>query len=200
VGKGKGDIPRIMEATALELRAFIADNLTREAPAGDAYAPADLAKIDSIEQSKIPLYTATSYTDGLYPTYASFMNLIPDGQATKATVDGDHLKSIKAVSADGTAVSIHAKDVYAVVYHGQPFISTSYGFYALYKEKGDFTFIGRRKAQPDPTDVMVATMAFGLIGGLLASNVTGMFEQKIDHVNGKVIVLRQIPAGQGDSN
>ena len=194
-GKGRGDIPRIMEATARALRAFIADNLTREAPAGDAYALADLPKIDSIEKSKIPLYTATTYTDGIYPTYASFENLVPEGKVTKGRVEGGQLKSIKTIGLDGTPVPLRSKDVYAVVYQGQPFISTSYGFYKLYKEDSqhdDLIFIGRRRAAPNQADVMVATMAFGIIGGLLASNVTGLFEQKIDHVTGQVIVLRQI--------
>ena len=119
------------------------------------------------------------------------MNQTADKQIT-AKMSGKEISSVKTSGENGKPVHVKAKEVYAIVYNGQPFIATEYGYFQLKKINDDFIFTSKAKATANNEDVMVATLAFGIIGGILASNVTGTFEMKIDHVDGKFIILRQI--------
>ena len=182
---------KILKDASLTISNFIANNLVKETTDSNYYSLSDILKIDSIEKQRIFVYTTSTYSDGLYLTYKSFMNQTADKQIT-AKMSGKEISSVKTSGENGKPVHVKAKEVYAIVYNGQPFIATEYGYFQLKKINDDFIFTSKAKATANNEDVMVATLAFGIIGGILASNVTGTFEMKIDHVDGKFIILRQI--------
>ncbi len=82
--------------------------------------------------------------------------------------------------------------MYAFVYKGQPFVATEYGYYPLQKINDDFYFTGKAKVTANTGDVIAASLFFGIIGGLIASNSEATFEMKIDHLNGGFIRLKEI--------
>jgi hypothetical protein len=169
---------------------FIANNLIKKADEPDYYSSSDIVNLDSLEKRKIIVYNTSAYSDGLYETYKSFMNQVPDKQIT-VEMKSEKM-SVKAPDQNGKPEKIKAKDIYAIVYKGQPYIATEYGYYPLQKTGDDFFFTGKAKVTANTGDVIVAGVFFGLIGSLIASDAEATFEMKIDHLNGGFIRLREI--------
>ena len=188
---GNNSTKKILIVAGTTISNFIATNLTRKAPDSNYFSLIDISKIDSLEKQQIFVYNTSKYTDGLYTTYKSFMNQTPDSRITAQEIDSE-ISSVKSIDETGNTTNVKAKDVFAIVFNGQPFISTTYGYFKLRKVDDDFIFVGKAKAVANSADVEAAAFAFGIIGGILASNVTEDFEMKIDHVNGEIITLRQI--------
>jgi len=153
------------------------------------YTLSDISKIDSIEKTKIFVYNTAKYSDGLYSSYQSFMSQVPDKQIN-VKLNGKEISSVNTTNGNGELTSVSTKEIYAIVYQGRPYISTDYGYFPLEKMNGEFVFKGKGKATS--RDITPAAFGFGIIGVLLSSNVTATFEMQIDHVNGKIITLRQI--------
>ena len=170
---------------------FISSSLHNTADSLTQYSYADLMNIDSIEKRKIPAYNSSSFKDGLYISFQSFMNQTPDKEAM-IEMKKEKLNTVKAPDTTGKLVKVKSKDIYAVVYKGQPFIATEYGYYPLSKINDDFVFTGKAKVTANTADVIAASFFFGIIGGLIASNDNATFEMKIDHINGGFIRIREI--------
>jgi hypothetical protein len=170
---------------------FIASNLTQKPQQPDHYTLHELMHLDSIEKRSIPVYNTSTYKDGAYTTFGSFMNQVPDKEAT-VTIKEGNISRVQVPGEDGKPVKIRSKDLYAVVHNGEPYIATDFGFYPLQKRDDDFYFVGKAKVNANTGDVLVASMFFGIIGGLIASNADATFEMKIDHTNGGFIRLNQV--------
>ena len=170
---------------------FIADNLLKDATDLQYYSFRDILQIDSMEKNDIPLYTTSQMKEGLYETYRSFLNQTPDKQVTAESKD-EKIASVKTINENGKTDKVKSKDVYAIVSNGKPFIATDYGYYPLQKINDDFYFTGKAKVNANTGDVIAASIFFGIIGGLIASDAEATFEMKIDHINGGFIRLREI--------
>jgi hypothetical protein len=170
---------------------FIATNLLQETTDSNYYSYDNIVHIDSIEKRKIIVYNTPAYTDGLYATFNSFLNQTPD-KPIIVEMKGEKISSVKTPDENGKKVNIKARDIYSIVYKGQPFIATTYGYYPLQKLNDDFFFTGKAKVTANTGDVVVASLFFGIIGGLIASDAEATFEMKIDHINGGFIRLREI--------
>ncbi|MBD1362210.1 hypothetical protein IDJ77_00180 [Mucilaginibacter sp. ZT4R22] len=187
---------KTLRAGSQQLTAFIQSSLVI-APANDVvmYNYNDIAHIDSVEKRALKVYNTTTYADGLYLTYNSFKKQVPDKGGV--TVANDYLfeGNVKAPDDKGKLRDVKLKKTYAIVYKGAPYIATAYGFYPLAKVNDEFIFTGMAKTPPNPTSVMVASAAFGLLGALAVSvGDEGTYEMKIDHQNGSIIKLKEIPA------
>ncbi|HTE10577.1 MAG TPA: hypothetical protein VK645_06395, partial [Chitinophagaceae bacterium] len=170
---------------------FIANNLLQNPAEEDYFSFSDIVHIDSIEKLKMPVYNTEAYADGLYASFASFTNQTPDKQIT-AELKNDKLSAVKSPDENGKLAKVKPKNIYAVVYKGQPFIATAYGYYPLQKTGDDFFFTGKAKVTASTGDVIAASLFFGIIGSLIASDAEASFEMKIDHANGGFIRLREI--------
>jgi hypothetical protein len=187
---------KTLRAGSQQLTAFIQSSLVI-APANDAmmYSYNDIAHIDSIEKRALKVYNTAIYTDGLYLTYNSFKNQIPDKRGVTIVNDYVFEGNVQAPDDKGKLKDVKLKKTYAIVYKGAPYIATGYGFYPLTKVKDEFTFTGMAKTPPNPTSVALAGAAFGLIGALaVGSGDEGTYEMRIDHQNGSIIKLKEIPA------
>ena len=171
---------------------FIAKGLTKTATDSFFYSIHNITQIDSIEKRGIILFNTGKFTDGLYETYSSFKNQAPDKQVIVETKREESISSVKWLDGNGKKVKIKSKDIYAIVYKGQPFIATEYGYYRLTKLDDDFYFTGKAKVTASTGDVIAAGFFFGIIGSLLASNADATFDMKIDHTNGGLIRIREI--------
>ena len=171
---------------------LIADNLLKDAHESDAYSLRNIVKIDSLEKRKIRVYNIDTYTDGLYYSYESFKNQVPDKQITVETKKDGSISNVKISDDNNLMVKVKSKDVYSVIYKGQPFIASDYGYYPLKKENDEFYFTGKAKVAGNSSDVMAAGFFFGVAGALLAVNVKATFEIKLDHINGGFIHCREI--------
>jgi hypothetical protein len=187
---------KTLRSGSLELTAFIRSSLLL-APANDAvaYTANDIAHIDSVEKATLKLYTTSVYTDGLYLTYQSFKNQVPDVKILSIPNDYIYPGNVMAPNEKGKLKEVKLKKTYAIVYKGVPYIATEYGFYLLTKQHLDFTFTGIAKTPPTASSVMISSALFGILGAMAASaGDEGTYEMKIDHKNGSAIKLREIPA------
>jgi hypothetical protein len=171
---------------------FIASSLHLHGKDTVSYGYNDIVKMDSIEKRKLVVYNTEKYAEGLYYNYESFKNQMPDKQITVKKKKDGSISAVSTLETNGKPVKIKPKDTYAFVYEGNAFIATEYGFYPLNKTNDDFYFIGQTKVSANSTDVIGATILFGLIGGLLASDTNATFVMKVDHINGGFIHLREV--------
>lgn len=170
---------------------LIATSLLKEGSDQSYNSLTDILKIDSIEKRRIKVYNTAEYTDGLYLNYTSFMNQVPDKQITVEMKD-EKISVVKIFDVDGNIIKIKKRDIYSIVYKGQPYIATEYGYYPIKRINDDLLFTGKAKTTANTGDVVTASLFFGIIGGLIASDAEAMFEMKIDHLNGGFIHLREI--------
>lgn len=175
------------------INSFISDNLLRPSTDTINYSYSDVVHIDSIEKRKLKLYNVTAYTDGVYKSFESFLNQAPDYTEMSVTMKRDTISSVKIAGENGKMEKIKTKNLYAVIYKGQIFVATEYGYYPVEKYNDDFLFTGKAKVTAATGDVIAASMFFGVLGGLIASDAANAtFEMKIDHINGGFIRLREV--------
>ena len=171
---------------------LLSTNLAK-APEGPAYSSGDVVHFESLEKKNIVLYTATAYRDGIYKTYRSFADQRPDEETltVEFAKDGKAV-AVKRVNDKGKKERIYAKDMYAFVYTGQPYVATDLGYYPLVKKEDDFFFTGKAKTTAGSGDVAMASLFFGVIGGLIASAPgNAVFDMKIDYAGGGFIRLKE---------
>ena len=191
--KSSIDVTKALLKTGAEtLEGFISRNLLSE-PSGAIYTYNDILNLDSLEKSKIKVYNTSVYTDGLYLTYKSFMDQKPDKQLKVNGYDLN-MAEIKAIDDNNKTQRVKKQNVYAIVFHGEPFIATKFEYYPLKRVNNDFFFTGKANSTANTGDVIVASAFLGIIGGLMASDgAVSTYDMKIDHVNGAFIKLKEIP-------
>lgn len=180
---------------------FIASNLNKAPAAEKIYSYTDLIRIDSVEKRNLKVYNTTTYADGLYLTYQSFCNQVPDAPIIVTNNFIDY--TMKTPGEKGKLKKVKSDKVYAVVYQGQAYIATKYDYYPLKKTNDDFFFTGKASATPSTVGMITARAFFGILGTLAASNAEATFEMKIDHLNGDFIRIKEIVdpnAGKYDYN
>jgi len=170
---------------------FIAFNLTREPLFNESFTYSDVQQMDNIEKRSIPVYNVAQLQDGIYTSFASFLQHRPD-KPVEVEMKNNKVVSVKAREADGKQSKIKAKDLYAVVHNGQPYIATEFDYYPLIKKDNDFYFMGKGKISAKAGDVIAASLFFGVLGSLIASDAEAMFEMKVDHINGGFIRLKEV--------
>ena len=171
---------------------FISTNLGKVSKRADLFSIDQLIEIDSIEKAGLQLYKARSYSDGLYYSYRSFAKQQPDEIVVSIKFDKkNHVKEVSYKNSKGRKIDIRYKLFYAVVFEGKPYISGEFSCYPLQKKGNDFYFIGKAH-DPNGNEIAAATIFFGIMGGLMASSVTFLFEMKIDHLSGGFIRVREI--------
>ena len=182
---------KLMKSTRESIFDFISKSLLIKPDEGVYYSYNDVRNIDWIEKSKLKLYTTSEYTDGLYLSYESFKNQLPDMEAI-VIMNDKQVRAVNIINNKGKTEKVNAKSVYAVVHNGQLHVATQYGFYQLRKVKDDFLFYGKGKVTAEAIDVISAQFYHGLIGSMLAADKASILEMKIDHVNGGFIRLRDM--------
>jgi len=189
-----GAILDMLEAAGNQaLSDLLAQQLPHPPKDTSIYHMQDIMSYDSIEKSRIPLFAATQYTDGIYYSYKSFSSQQPD---IRGAITTDKHGAITRVEIDtaGRRVKVKSKNLYAVVLKGKPYIATEYGYYPLEKAHNNLYFTGDVRTAASEGDKFGAQLAFGLVGRALASagNQT-TYEMIIDPVNGTLMHLRKIP-------
>jgi hypothetical protein len=170
---------------------FIAANLRKKATDDLTLSADQLRSIDDMEKSNLPLYINSTLTDGIYYNFKSFVNQQPDETGVSATFDKKgRVQRISYTDKKGKSIDIENRFIYAFVYEGKPYISGEFTCYPLEKRDNDFYFTGK---VPDAKgeEVFMASAFFGVIGGLIASSATSVFEMKIDHLTGGFIRIKE---------
>lgn len=189
--------PLLIKLGSDVVSSFLSNNLQKEALGDTTYNYTEILKVDSIEKSKIKAFNTATYTDGLYFTYKSFADQLPDAQIK---VEGDTLEknNVKMVS-DGNKLKKIKTGSYALVYKGKPYIIMSSGYQAISKVNNDLVFIGTTDSKSPNAGLSAVGGQYGLIGaaltGLIIAGTTekgATYEMKIDHTTGQFILLKKI--------
>ncbi len=173
---------------------FIVSNLAYQSTDTISYSLSEIKNIDSIEKSKILLYTTSKYNDGLYLSYESFRNQKPDRQILYSKRKDGSFKVLEMINPYGTYKKIKGDQSYAMILNGEIFIGTSYGFYPLTKINNDFIFNGKANTSISGGQGFLTTAFFGIIGGLIASEIgsESTYEMKLDHLTGSFVHVKKL--------
>jgi len=166
---------------------FIAKAILLPATTAAVYKYDDLVHIDSVEKRKIPVYNASTYTEGLYGTYNAFMNQRPDVRGeVKEKSDGKLSIRILDPKWEDPKGLTH---IFAVVYKGVPYVVTHYGDYPLQKQNDDFYFTGKLRVTPATDGKAGVDVSSGLMG-ILPSADKADYRVLLDHTSGEFIHLQ----------
>lgn len=166
---------------------LIFDALTKNGDTTKSYSLSEIEHYDDIQKKQLALYNTETYKDGLYLTYEEFALQTPSGGQAQLR-EGDLNLGFFKENEKGKLKKVNPKDYYAVVHAGNPFISSQDQFYALIKEDDDFIFVGPVVETASATNVVVASVLLGAIGGVLvAGPETNYYTQKLDYANGSFI-------------
>lgn len=171
---------------------FISSNSLNE-KRGAQYSYNDVLNISYVEKRKIPVYNTHSYKDGVYKTYNNFKTISP--AASKFLLSRNkkgEVTKLERLWGEDSKAEVKPTDIFCVVENGKIYIATNYGFYPVEFKNDDFYFKGKAKATAKAGNVVLASAFFGIIGGLIASDVTAQFEMKIDHLNGAIVPVKQL--------
>lgn len=190
-------IPDVAKAIQKEGNKIIADFVAKGLllqPADTALYPIEVVKnIDSVEKRQIPAYNTTAYKDGLYNSYESFKNQIPDIQGLVALSKDGSISSVKIIDSAGKKIKLKSKSLHAVITKGQLFIATEYGYYPMQKISDNFYFTGNVRVAASSGDISSGQLALGLVGAALASSGNeARYDMIIDHLTGKFIHINRI--------
>ncbi len=184
------DVTKATLARASEVvNNLIFDALTKNGDTTKSYSLSEIEHYDDIQKKQLALYNTETYKDGLYLTYEEFALQTPSGGQAQLR-EGDLNLGFFKENEKGKLKKVNPKDYYAVVHAGNPFISSQDQFYALIKEDDDFIFVGPVMETASATNVVVASVLLGAIGGVLvAGPETNYYAQKLDYANGSFIRL-----------
>ncbi len=171
---------------------FIAFNLTEEPTNDINISLNELSLIDSFEKRKLPLYNVASLAEGIYYNFQSFVSQQPD-EAIKSVefLKNGKVKRILYKDKNGREQELDYRLIYAFIHNAKAHISGEFTYYPLEKRGDDFYFTGK-VLNAKSGDVATAAFFFGIMGGLMASSATAVFEMKIDHLTGGFIRVKEV--------
>ncbi len=164
---------------------FLKNALSKNVGYGLSLSYNDMVKIDSIEKSRIKVYTTTEYVNGIYRSFESFKEQTPEYSLFSITFEDGEITEIKAKNDKGRLRKINSEEVYAIVNNGKPYISAEFGYYPLVKNNNDFYFIGDDKVNYIKGQVVKQYVYTPV-------PITSQFEIKIDHMNGRFMRVKEI--------
>ncbi|MDD4992610.1 MAG: hypothetical protein PHR83_10285 [Paludibacter sp.] len=175
---------------------FLARNLLNKGKINEPLTLSEIIFADSIAKQKLNLYRNTKFANGLYYTYKSFSNQIPDRECV-LNKKNDKINWVKITDSKGELQKIQPKSVYAVVSDGIPYIATEFGFYELKRMKGELTFLGKMYA-PSLVGSIPGMYMFGFVGGAISSGFTSSsyFRCIVNYKNGEFVKLKEVPFGE----
>ena len=178
---------------------FMIRNMYHKPTSGEILSLDDVLNYDKIIKKQYPLYSQNQLTDGLYKDYESFRDQKPSDIIPiniKTNPSGERVQRV-FTSKNGKEKEIYDKsDYYALVYQGVPYIYTNIEntMSKLRKDEKtkDFYFLAKAKTTAKTGNIVTASIFFGIIGGLIASDANAVFEMKIDYLNGSFIPIKEI--------
>lgn len=176
---------------------FISENLPFYADEGEqALDMSQVMDIDMYERNSLPFYTETQFPDGIYYKYNSLKMLTPDN-TSKITIEkeeDDDLKEVKIPDPEkpGKNKKLKAKEVYAIVTNGVPYIAYDGRFHKAYFKDGDWRFVISQKVAGSGFSLGIGVgggnrnVGGGVGLGIPIGGKKQNIEMFIDHLNGDV--------------
>lgn len=189
-----GDVTNLLfEQTEKAIVRFVSNTLTKDTLNCRHYTMDEIVKIDEVEKKNIKLYNVSEFTDGIYTSFESFKEQVPDFTLFSITFEDGEIKDLKAKNRRGKIIKVGSDEVYAIVNRGQPYISAEFGYYPLVKNNNDFYFIGDDKQHFIKGQIVKSSSIFNPTEYIYSPiPLTAQYEIKIDHRNGKFMRVKEI--------
>jgi len=201
VVEGKEATAILFNKTSEAIGNFVLRNLKQSSTNSSQYLYKHLLNIDFYEKRDLKLYNTEQYLNGVYYSFWSFKNQLPDCKIINTVSKRGDVVKINAQSNGGEKIQLTPGEIYAYVYEGKPYISAEFGCYQIEKKNDAFYFIGVSRIPLDAAHQSFAqnnvVLAGGLIGYALymhfaSKNATAYFLMSIDHLNGGFNRIKQI--------
>jgi len=177
------------------ITAFISKNLVIAPVNADSYTLEQLVQVDSIEKRAIPIYSASSFKDGIYLTYPSFKNQVPDLEIKSVDTSDNEIAMLHAKKQDGGTLRVNPRELYAVIHAGTIYMPAGRGYGILKKRDNDFYLKGEAAVTYDNVagHKIVGAVLLGAPGILSNPKASYRhFEMKLDHLDGLLIKIREL--------
>lgn len=190
---------KLIRKAGINFQQNIINNLRKAYNKNIAFSLEDLSNIDSIEKSLMPLYTNKILKDGIYLTYQSFKNKIPDKSVYVEEVDDEEIYKLFEKGTTNNFKKVRIKKVYAIVWNGKAYISNFRRLILLKKSDNNYFFIGKALSQTQDWRYSKSPIfEIGEIGDFSETEKTKvaltrkLYHQQIDHLNGRFIRLELV--------
>lgn len=170
---------------------FMSKAMSSKASVDRTLSLEQIIQIDKIEKQAIPFYASEKLTDGIYRSYLALKDQTPNYTDFKVERNKKgEIRDVKFLDYREKYISINRDNIYGFVENGVPYIATDYGYYQLIKKDDDYFYTGRVRVAGDAAAVAAASIMFGVIGGILASNNSDNCEIMIDHITGTTLTQK----------
>jgi hypothetical protein len=152
-----------------------------------------ISNIDNNEKKDLPVFNVRKPAKGVYYTYSEFKNNKPRVTSFKTVKGRDRLSYVLRPAVGNKLAKKIPRDSIFVVCDGQDtWIAASHEYTMLNKRGLDFYFQATAYENNKIEEISLTTFYFGLAGGIIAAIPRkAMFEFKLNHTNGKFILLRR---------
>ena len=181
----------LFSESANAITQFILKNLRTDISNTENFTLRQVMHMDSIEKSKIPLYTTDKNSDGVYLNFESFKNQKPDYKIIELVYKDDKLVVIKAQNAKGKTVKTKPEEFFAYVNEGRPFISAQYDCYPLEKINKDFYFKGEAEVPVEQDPGKEEQKGEQSEAKKIKTRIA-LFQIRLDHIDGTLMRIKEI--------
>src|SRR6185503_11778092 len=152
-----------------------------------------ISNIDMNEKKALPVFNVKTATRGVYYTYEEFKNNTPRVTMFNMAKRGNKLNSIfRPPVGNKLAKKIPRDSIYAVSDGEYTWLAAPHEYALLNKRGLDFFFSATAYENNKIEEVSLGFLFFGLPGVLVtAIPRRAMYEFRLDHINGKYILLRR---------
>jgi hypothetical protein len=152
-----------------------------------------ISDIDNNEKKELPVFTVRKPEKGVYYSFDEFKNNRPRLIVFNVIKGRNELKSVLRLPiGNKLAQKIPRDSVYAVCDGEDTWIAAPNEYAMLNKRGADFFFRATSYENNKIEEVSLATYFFGIGGGIIAAIPRkAMFEFRLNHINGKFILLRR---------
>ncbi len=184
----------LFDAASNAITTFILKNLDRGFSNTQDYTYRQLTKIDSIEKSKIRLYSTSPLTNGVYKNFQSFKDQTPDFRLIDLVHKKEKLSAINALNFKGKKMKLKPDEFFAFVSDGKPFISAEFDCHPIEKIDTDLYFTGEGKvaAERSVRSDSENGPSVKSVEKAAAIPQTAFYLIRIDHIDGSLMRIKEI--------
>lgn len=191
----------LFDATSEAINDFVFIHLAKIPDSQPVLMRPEIMSIQKTEKQNMPLYNNTSYKNGVYFSYQSFKNQVPDFAIAGIYKNQGEIEKLFIVTKNQKIIKRNVNIAYAFVYEDKPYMIGDFGCYLMEKRDDGFYFAMKATVIADRTSMALAKGFGYVLGGRLGlaigqniakNSAKGLFETKLDHVDGSFIVLKRI--------
>jgi hypothetical protein len=182
---------KLVQQTQKLVSNFLYHHLSTQEADTEALSREWITRIDVLEKKRIKLYTTPRLTDGIYFSYASLKNQLPDKKDFILRMSDKEPYAVYSIEEGGKQEHWPVRKVYAVVHEGKMYVTVGSSFYEAKRRKDDFYVVAPGRALINAQELAQAYFLKGIVGQVKTITRTMMYEMRIDHLTGAFIRIHE---------